>query len=129
MTAHNSKKMPYVMKNTDVGTGTLDFSYLLDAPAGKHGFVAARDGKFVFENGRTIRFFGVNLVFGGAMPKEIAVQIADRLAASGMNMLRFHHMDSYQTGEQTNTLIDYNEGHSRKLHEDNFDRFDYLVAN
>lgn len=122
------KHLPYVMKNTEIGTGALDFSYLLDAPAGKHGFVTAKDGKFVFENGQTIRFFGVNLVFGAAMPdKEIAVQIADRLAASGINMVRMHHVDSYQTGENTNTLIDYSEGNSRKLHADNMDRFDYLV--
>jgi hypothetical protein len=122
------KGKPYLMKNTDVGTGALDFSYLLDAPAGKHGFVSAKDGKFRFENGKAIRFFGVNLVFGGAMPeKEVAVQIADRLAASGINMVRMHHVDSYQTGEQSNTLIDYSEGHSRKLHAENFDRMDYLV--
>lgn len=124
----NSKGKPYVMKNTDVGTGALDFSYLLDAPAGKHGFASVKDGKFTFENGKTIRFFGVNLVFGAAMPeKSIAVQIADRLAASGINMVRMHHVDAHQTGENTNTLIDYSEGHSRKLHADNFDRFDYLI--
>ncbi len=128
MAEHNSIGKPYRMRNTDVGTGALDFSYLLDAPAGKHGFVTAQDGKFTFKNGTTIRFFGVNLVFGGAMPeREIAVQIADRLAASGINMVRMHHVDGYQTGEKSNTLIDYSEGHSRKLHAENFDRFDYLV--
>lgn len=129
MSEQNRKSMPYVMTNKDVGTGALDFSHLLDAPAGKHGFVRAKDGKFVFENGKTIRFFGVNLVFGAAMPdKEIAVQMADRLAASGINMVRMHHVDAYQVGEHANTLIDYGEGHSRKLHADNFDRFDFLVS-
>ena len=28
--------------------GALDFSYLLDAPAGKHGFVTAKHGHFYF---------------------------------------------------------------------------------
>ena len=32
-------------------TGVMDFSYLLDAPAGKHGFITERDGHFYFEDG------------------------------------------------------------------------------
>jgi len=117
------------MKGDQFGSGAIDFSYLLDAPAGKHGFVKVKDGHFYFENGIRIRFFGVNLVFGAAMPdKEMAVIIAERLARSGINMVRFHHVDSYQIGKNTNTLIDYSEGHSQKIHEENFDRLDFLVS-
>ena len=32
--------------------GILDYSHLLDAPAGKHGFVETRNGHLYFEDGR-----------------------------------------------------------------------------
>ncbi|MFW5856227.1 MAG: hypothetical protein ACOCVB_03020, partial [Bacillota bacterium] len=114
---------------SQVPEGILDFSYLLDGPAGKKGFVKVKDGHFYFENGERIRFFGVNLVFGAAMPdQKMADIIADRLARSGINMVRFHHVDSYQKGPESNTLIDYSQGNSQSLHQDNVDRFDYLVS-
>jgi hypothetical protein len=121
--------IPFQMTVDQAGEGAVDFSYLLDAPAGKHGFVRNKDGHFTFADGTRIRFFGVNLVFGAAMPeRKMAVKIADRLATSGINMVRLHHVDSYQVGEGTNTIIDYSGGNSQKLHEANMDRLDFLVA-
>ena len=35
---------------TEPNRGVLNFSHLLDAPAGKHGFVRVKDGHFFFEN-------------------------------------------------------------------------------
>ena len=35
--------------------GALDFSHLLDAPAGKHGHVTVKDGHFYFEDGTRAR--------------------------------------------------------------------------
>ena len=32
-------------------TGVLNYSHLLDAPAGKHGFVEAKKGHLYFEDG------------------------------------------------------------------------------
>ena len=40
----------------------LDVSFLLDAPAGKHGFVTVRDGRLGFAKGGRARFFGVSLL-------------------------------------------------------------------
>ena len=40
----------------------LDASALLDAPAGKQGFVVVRDGRLAFERGGRARFFGVSLL-------------------------------------------------------------------
>ena len=120
---------PFTFTGDQLAQGAVDFRFLLDAPAGKHGLMKVQDGRFVFEDGRPIRFFGVNLVFGAAMPeREYAVLIAERLARSGINMVRFHHVDSYQTGENTATLIDYSGGDSQKVHPENFDRLDYLVS-
>ncbi len=36
---------------TEANQGVLNFSHLLDAPAGKHGFVRVKDGHFMFEDG------------------------------------------------------------------------------
>ena len=41
--------------------GALDFSWLLDAPAGRHGFVRTHGGHFQFEDGTRARFIGFNL--------------------------------------------------------------------
>lgn len=35
----------------ETNKGAADFSHLLDAPAGKHGFVRVKDGHFYFEDG------------------------------------------------------------------------------
>ena len=43
----------------------LDMSFLTDAPAGKYGWVKAKDGHFVFEKkpNTPVRFYGANLCF------------------------------------------------------------------
>ena len=42
-------------------TGVLNYSHLLDAPAGKHGFVEAKKGHLYFEDGTRARFLGFNV--------------------------------------------------------------------
>ena len=116
--------VPFAFTGSQIPEGILDFSHLLDAPAGKRGFVKSKDGHFYFEDGTQIKFFGVNLVFGCAMPtREMADVTAERLARNGINMVRFHHVDS-QGGA---SLIDYSDGKSQTIHEVNIDRLDYLV--
>lgn len=44
----------------------VDVSFLLDAPAGKHGFVVVKDGHLATEDGQRIRFWGVNITTGVA---------------------------------------------------------------
>jgi hypothetical protein len=39
----------------------VDVSFLLDAPAGKHGFIQMKDGHLATGDGRRIRFWGVNI--------------------------------------------------------------------
>jgi hypothetical protein len=120
---------PFVMMGDQAATGALDFSYLLDGPAGKHGFVTVQDGHFVFEDGHRIRFFGANLTFEAALPDhETAVLLADRMAHGGFNMVRLHHVDSYQVGARTHTIIDYSRGNSQTLHAENLDRLDFLIS-
>jgi hypothetical protein len=50
---------------TDVkndGSNYVDWSSLLDAPAGKHGFLKAFKGHFQFEDGTAAKFWGTNIV-------------------------------------------------------------------
>ena len=44
-------RQPIKINKTNPNKGVLDYSYLLDAPAGKHGFVTTRNGHFYFEDG------------------------------------------------------------------------------
>jgi hypothetical protein len=108
-------------------TGALDFSWLLDAPAGKHGFLRAQGDQLVFEDGTPIRFFGTNLTRGGGLPeKEAAVLVADRLAKAGANLLRLHYIEGKEDNPRT-TLIDYERGDSQHFNADSLDRLDYLI--
>ena len=86
-------------KEIEAGTA-LDFSGLLDAPAGKNGFVKIQGEHFVFEkNGQRARFAGVNFsimspkVLGDASAKDLA-RLADRLARMGINLVRISHVDA-----------------------------------
>lgn len=117
-------------------TGIWDFSHLLDAPAGKHGFVTSRDGHLFFEDGTRARFLGFNISARGATPThETAEKLAERFASMGVNIMRLHAADApigdepcswSQTREAP--LIDYESGSSRRLHPEGLDRFDYFVA-
>lgn len=79
----------------------------------RRGFlVVGPDGHFYFSNtGRRARFFGTNLTFHSnfppnsdapqqpgeyrdTVPADAAEQLATRLARMGVNLVRFHHMDS-----------------------------------
>ncbi|MFQ6097080.1 MAG: hypothetical protein ACE5O2_05075 [Armatimonadota bacterium] len=103
----------------------IDLSFLLDAPAGKHGFLTIReDGHFYFEDGTRARFFGTNVGGRRCSPdKRMAEIVAERLARYGVNLLRLHAPDSRWA-----QLIDYSQGTSRRLDPEALDRYDYFVA-
>ncbi len=69
-------------------------SYLLDASAGKHGFIKTTDGHFVDDSGRGW-LNGTNLT-GSAnfLSHEQANLLAERLARFGINCVRLHYMDA-----------------------------------
>lgn len=101
----------------------FDFSALNDAPAGKHGPLRVSAGghfEFAERPGVPVRFWGVNFCFGANfVPHEAADEIADRLARSGYNTVRFHHYDS--------ELIK-KDGPSYELDPAKLDQLDYLFA-
>ena len=104
----------------------LDVSFLNDKPAGKHGFIAVKDGQFVTSgNGQPIRFWGTCFSAGANFPThEQAELIARRLASYGINIVRTHHADT-QWGE--NSLFDKKADNTRSFDPVNLDKFDYLM--
>ena len=87
----------------------LDFSSLLDAPAGKYGRVVVSGGHFGFEKGtKPQRFWGVNLCFGANyLEKPDADRLAERLARLGYNSVRIHHYDSEVANAASLDKLDY----------------------
>ncbi len=87
-----------VEKKQPVKNSALDFSFLLDAPAGKYGFLKSEGENFVFENrpGVPVRFNGTNLC-GDISTRYTHKQsdlLAEQIASLGFNAVRLHHFDT-----------------------------------
>lgn len=120
-------------------TGALDYSWLLDAPAGKHGFVRNKDGHLYFEDGTRARFLGFNVATRSNTPDHAtAEKLAERFASLGVNVIRLHAADApIGLAEEPENkwsscreapLLDYESGSSRRFHPEGLDRFDYFAA-
>jgi hypothetical protein len=73
----------------------LDFSFLLDGPAGKAGPVTVRDGRLHLGKGERARFYGVQLLAPAAFLEQArADALAERLARSGVNLVRLGELDT-----------------------------------
>ena len=107
----------------------ISFAFGDEEPAGKHGFLKVQGDKFVFEDGTPGRFWGVCLNASACFPPhDHAEALANRLAKSGVNLVRLHQMDreyavpnvfQFQRGPRVTT--------TRKLNERSMERLDYLV--
>jgi len=117
----NWKAYPY---ERDVEPGSvMDFSFLLDAPAGKHGFVKLAGDRMEFESqpGKTARFYGANTCFtANFLDKEWAEKLADRIARMGYNSVRFHHFD--------NGLVLKKDKCTTELDPEQLDKLEYLFS-
>lgn len=116
--------------------GVLNFSHLLDAPAGCHGFVRVKNGHFYFEDGKRARFLGFNIAARSNTPTHAdAEKLAERFASMGVNVIRLHAADA-PIGEGAGNwssckeapLLDYDQGTTRVFNPEGRDRFDYLFA-
>lgn len=96
----------------------IDVSYLLDAPAGKHGAVKAVGDSFEFEDGSEAKFWGTNLVGTANFPeKEDAEALAEALAQNGINLVRMTELDKHVLTAD-----------SLELDKDKMDRLCYLIS-
>lgn len=119
---HESADWKHLKVTREIEPGSaLDFSFLLDAPAGKYGFLKVADDHFEFEkkNG-SARFFGVNLCFSACFLEQAqSDRLAERLARLGYNAVRFHHFDGMLNPKGAKS--------SAELDPQQLDRLDYLV--
>jgi len=104
-----------------------DVSFLLDAPAGKHGFLTTRpDGHLYFEDGTRARFWGVDFVAPAPYcSHEDAEKIAARLAKYGVNIVRLHHLDADWSDPN---IFDPKPDDTQHLSAASLDKLDYLLA-
>jgi hypothetical protein len=110
-----------------VAGSALDASFLLDAPAGKHGFVTVRDHHLAFAQGGRARFFGVTLLAPTAfLDAERADALADRLARSGINLVRLGDLDTSLGPERS--LFDDSRDDTREFDPIALGKLDHLIA-
>ena len=114
----------------------VDFSFLLDPPAGKYGFLKVTDdGHFCFErNNQKVRFWGITVAADNVdIPKEQISNIVSVIARSGCNLVRFHEIDNRgaeKYGIVRRCVISDaypNQNNSRNLDPDYLDRLDWWV--
>ena len=102
----------------------VDFSYMLDAPAGRHGFLETRDdGQFYFSDGTQSRFWGVNIASRSVFqPPATIDQVVDVIARSGFNLVRIHHID------ERNGIVDLSGSDTRHFNATRLQLLDYWIA-
>jgi len=107
------------------GQVLLDASFLLEAPAGKNGFLRAENGHIVRPDGSRFRIWGVNFSFVASLPaKEEAPAVAAHLARFGVNCVRVHHHD----WRVPRGLIDSKFPDSQHFDADRLDRLDFFIS-
>lgn len=119
-----------------------DVRFLLDAPAGKHGFIGVADGHLVTPDGKRFRMWGINLsgwTKGSALlPSHRDSEVfASELAGLGINCVRFQFLDlpdkqrtrfDVPTTYTPAGLIDADRDDTRVMDKGQLDRLDYLVS-
>lgn len=114
---------PFEVRWDDVAPSPTDLSFLLDAPAGKDGFVRVA-GEHLVVGGRRLRIWGVNLTGAACLPpKESARKVARHLAKFGLNSVRLHYLD----GPAPQGLI-ADGPDTERLDPEMLDRLDYFLA-
>lgn len=73
-----------------------DFSMLVPAPAGRHGFLESRpDGHFYFADGTRARFWGINVSGPDIQQTDAVIEATvGRFRRAGINMLRLEAPDN-----------------------------------
>lgn len=120
--------IPYSVGPTGV---PFDLSFLnKDAngqfiPAGGHGFLTVKGDQFVFEDGTPGRFWGISVTAGAVLGNEARQrQLVERLSRVGVNLVRLHHLDSWD-----NPIIDYKhpDGTTQNLNPASMKLLDHFI--
>jgi hypothetical protein len=106
-------------------------AHLLEAPAGKGGFVRVKDGHFATDAG-PLRFHATNLTGPANFPSHAdADKLAARLARFGINCVRLHFMDTWYINfmpQPTQAILADDAKTQRELDPKQLEKLDYLVA-
>jgi hypothetical protein len=106
-------------------------AHFLDAPAGRHGFVRVKDGRFATDAG-PIRFHATNLTGPANFPSRAAAdKLAARLARFGINCVRLHFMDTWYVNfmpKPTQAILADDAQTQRNLDPGQLDKLDYMIA-
>jgi hypothetical protein len=122
---HAVEMSPFPASWRDNPDTPANMSFLLEAPAGKDGFITIRDGHMVRPDGSRFRIWGVNVTGSACFPaRDDAPAAADHLARHAVNCVRFHFLDSNWSG----SLFPRGTDNTRSLDDAQLDRFDYFVA-
>jgi hypothetical protein len=115
------------VSRTIIPKSALDVSFLLPAPAGAKGAVIKREGQLAFKDGGRARFFGVSLLPPTAfLDAEPAEKLADRLARSGINLVRLGDLDAALGPDLS--LFDDTRDDTRDFDPVALGRLDHLIA-
>ena len=127
--APNSGMKPFVLDHRSGMESVVDLSSLLEAPAGKNGFVRVAGGHLVTGDGKRLRLWGVNITDwskGSTMfpSKEDAPMWAATLARFGVNCVRLHFLDL----PTPRGMIDSTREDTRSFDAQQLDRLDFWIA-
>ena len=130
-TAEDSPPLFPFLISYDGPDNASSMAHLLDAPAGKHGFIRVEDGRFVTDAG-PIRLHATNLTGPANFPSHAdADQMAARLARFGINCVRLHYMDAEYGNfkdEKLLGIIADDPTTQRNLDPAQLERLDYMIA-
>jgi hypothetical protein len=123
--AGNIQMEPFTMDWRDNADSLVNLSFLLDAPAGKDGFISIKNGHLVKPDGERFRIWGVNLTGAACFPsKEDAPIVAEHLARFAINCVRLHFLDS----NWSDSLFIKGRDDTRALDPKQLDLLDYFIA-
>lgn len=124
-----SKFIPVYM-HPDSMPVDISFVFKDEVPAGKHGFAKVDGENIRFEDGKLAKFWGV--MFNGAAcfpPHDVAEQVAQRLAQTGINIVRLHQMDDEWMAPNLYRLTAGERvQNTRELCPACLERLDYLIS-
>jgi hypothetical protein len=104
---------------TDNAGSRINMKKWLDAPAGMHGFVKMKESNLYFDDGKQVKFWGVNIAGNNPfIAYDEADKWADFIAGYGINAVRFHKF----TWEATDGI------HSTQLTNEKWNNFDYFSS-
>ncbi|MEM8874787.1 MAG: carbohydrate binding domain-containing protein [Planctomycetota bacterium] len=116
--------VPFVMPLDDVAETPTSLTFLNDGPANARVVV---DGDRLLADGEEIVFWGVNICGSAAFPpKDKADAYAARLAKTGVNCVRLHHIDNNWQAE--NIFGELPNDTTRQLADDQIDRMNFFVS-